>query len=681
MRLALEQMEPDKDMENFVRDYGTGDAIPDPPAFVNYNTTEAVPSGSSRPTSKPAQFSRTTQRNVLPRQPPPPPEEPFVNTAGVGANGKKGTGDSMGDIVPPSRSQNQSRASNRGQAQANGNQPANSSPPSSRQGTATSQHQPSQQGSFRPPNDPGADPIDPTAETMLKVGNSVYKVDPTNDPQQQQGGSRPVAASVQNGSIGAPEDPLLKTMVELNAASSEGNARRNSTYRHSPSDSRGQNVVARKNTTQGGTSLSPPSSSQNLANPPTSSRDYRNSAEFVVGSYPGSRPASPNPPTAALMQPPQNVASPPSGNQPVESVLSDYGRSLPGENKSISRSNSQQGAAMGMATVNANQGQAQNLARPVSRDGHPGIGAYGQHNGNQAISTSPAPQPGPNRRNSQISPAPSASGHVINRGGSITQHPTSVNSVGITLDPNGKVVNDTMADIYRQQQPQHNQPPAVQRNQNRFSNYGPSSNNQRPPYGGPPAVYQNPGQQPQGYVQPPAPASVQHMFNNPAAYPQPPPTHYPPPPPDPMYSQPQGGGYAAPGVNGAHVSRGPSLTGSYNSHLVSPPHPYGTGGRSPSPQPPQTSPTGQFTEDGRGVLFYGKYLNRDDQRSLTVTPNIVKALYDYGATIEEEFDFQAGDIIAVTATPEDGWWSGELLDEARRQRGRNVFPSNFVCLF
>jgi len=95
---------------------------------------------------------------------------------------------------------------------------------------------------------------------------------------------------------------------------------------------------------------------------------------------------------------------------------------------------------------------------------------------------------------------------------------------------------------------------------------------------------------------------------------------------------------------------------------VSPPHPYGTGGRTPSPQP-QIPPTGQFTEDGRGVLFY------------------VKALYDYAATIEEEFDFQSGDIIAVTATPEDGWWSGELLDEARRQPGRHVFPSNFVCLF
>jgi hypothetical protein len=59
----------------------------------------------------------------------------------------------------------------------------------------------------------------------------------------------------------------------------------------------------------------------------------------------------------------------------------------------------------------------------------------------------------------------------------------------------------------------------------------------------------------------------------------------------------------------------------------------------------------------------------------------VEAMYDYTATIEEEFNFQAGDIIAVTDIPDDGWWSGELLDEARREPGRHVFPSNFVRLF
>ena len=54
------------------------------------------------------------------------------------------------------------------------------------------------------------------------------------------------------------------------------------------------------------------------------------------------------------------------------------------------------------------------------------------------------------------------------------------------------------------------------------------------------------------------------------------------------------------------------------------------------------------------------------------------ALYDYQAVIDEEFDFKSGDVIAVTATPEDGWWSGTLHDTARAQSGRHIFPSNFV---
>jgi hypothetical protein len=88
-------------------------------------------------------------------------------------------------------------------------------------------------------------------------------------------------------------------------------------------------------------------------------------------------------------------------------------------------------------------------------------------------------------------------------------------------------------------------------------------------------------------------------------------------------------------------------------------------------------------ETGERILFYGTYLDHPAfEPSLNVAALcIVEALYDYTATIEEEFDFQAGDIIAVTATPDDGWWSGELLDEERRKEGRHVFPSNFVRLF
>ena len=86
MRLALERMEAEKDMENFVRDYGIGNQIPDPPAFVNYNTPDAIPFSSSRRTSRPAQFVRATQRELsLRNSAEPDSEEPSVNTAGIGA--------------------------------------------------------------------------------------------------------------------------------------------------------------------------------------------------------------------------------------------------------------------------------------------------------------------------------------------------------------------------------------------------------------------------------------------------------------------------------------------------------------------------------------------------------------------------------------------------------------------
>ena len=67
--------------------------------------------------------------------------------------------------------------------------------------------------------------------------------------------------------------------------------------------------------------------------------------------------------------------------------------------------------------------------------------------------------------------------------------------------------------------------------------------------------------------------------------------------------------------------------------------------------------------------------------SRAVEPDLVRALYDYSAATDEDLDFQAGDIIAVTETPEDGWWSGALLDDARRTPGRTAFPCNFVCLY
>ncbi|KAF5375504.1 hypothetical protein D9615_009180 [Tricholomella constricta] len=128
----------------------------------------------------------------------------------------------------------------------------------------------------------------------------------------------------------------------------------------------------------------------------------------------------------------------------------------------------------------------------------------------------------------------------------------------------------------------------------------------------------------------------------------PPPAPAPSQQPQPQYVPPPVA--SSPPIRSNRVSGPLPVPGNQWTHEESPPMPA-------PPQPPQPS------QETGGVLFY------------------VKALYDYTATIQEEFDFQTGDVIAVTATPDDGWWSGELLDEARREEGRHIFPSNFVCLF
>ena len=56
-----------------------------------------------------------------------------------------------------------------------------------------------------------------------------------------------------------------------------------------------------------------------------------------------------------------------------------------------------------------------------------------------------------------------------------------------------------------------------------------------------------------------------------------------------------------------------------------------------------------------------------------------KALNDYSATDDNDFDFKAGDIIAITHAPPGGrWWRGELLDETRRQPGRDMLLKLYV---
>ncbi|KAH9920957.1 uncharacterized protein B0H18DRAFT_880670 [Fomitopsis serialis] len=680
VRLALESMEVDRDMENFVRDYGTGSQIPDPPVFVDYSNPNTIPSSGQQITTRPAAFVRSTQRSrqAPPSPPPPQEEEPPVNMTGVGrAGGRQTDGSDVGPQGTDSR--------NGASAYVNGH--------SVSPGPGAPSRGPPSQGGMRAP-EPQADPIDPTAETMLKIGERAYPVDPSRDPQGQRGGSKVAAPRPLN--VGQDDDPLAQQMVALQKGG--GSTRRQSQYQPQGAYPTSTPSPTKRDATANKLSPPPDGSSRSGRR---NSVDYRRSAEIVVGAPPASdrRSTSPNP-YPKHMLPPSNVG--PSGNLPVQEILHDYEQSFPGERKSISRPGSRPGSVIGLPGQGPSPSQSQiQSTRPMS--GQAGIGAQGRSPSPQPFappsrSTSPAvPQP-PNARRLSTSrvPPPSMNGapaghHATSSVSSVRpgtgtiqvpqpsaqhQRPTSPNSVGIVLDPTGRVALDEMASRYQPpppQQPQYGRPPQQQ---------PPATQVQRQP------TYNTPG-----YPQQPVAGHVQQPSHGPPVpYGGPPqtiaaPNYYPPQPPPPQqqygqqppppvqYQQPhqQQPSYQQP--NGYQSGVVPSQQRTPSGYFGQ--DPYGqqqqqqyrapSPARAPSPQPPPGQapppPTGAYTEDGRGILFY------------------VKAMYDYQATIEEEFDFQAGDIIAVTATPEDGWWSGELLDEQRRQPGRHVFPSNFVCLF
>ena len=758
-------MELEREMEGFVRDYGTGNQIPDPPAFVNYQTPDAIPSASARPTTRPAQFTRSTTREIPMRQNSvPADDEPMTNTAGVGAGG----GSRRTDTHLQRESVDLSRQPTRSSQQPPQQVPYTNGTSLHRSGSSVSPSPPSNNSQQvlqrrltasaqsaqlqRVLQDPHAETIDPTAETYIKVGNNAYKVDLSKDPQKQPGASvRNSITSPTRQNNGTTVDPLMKHLEELqNTVSTTGSGRRNTLVGintkppATPEQKPGHISLpasGRLGSAGGGSSslapITTPSSGgsgpqqQNRA--PTPVRDYQSPAQEVVGVHPSaSRPTSPNPPTAAFMVPKSSI--PPSGSEIVSEVLADYQQSLPGEHKSTSRDDSNSRAHTPSSSL-AQNNQGQNLVRPSSQLGHAGIGAHGSR------SNSPQPQP--------VSRGPSpASNHMRNSlmqppnpGGQGVMRAPSPNAVGIALDPSGRVLHDEMAQRYQQQQqhvPQQLQrqplppqtqhpaynpppPPAQQQQQQRRVSYvgapPPVPHGMVPPAAPvpyavtpPPNNYHTPSPQP-SYAQPSAP--LQPSYSTPTVQYQPPSQllqqqqqpRYQQQQQPPQQVQPQAG------YNKVNIQRNPSLA-----HYNAPPpqqvqqpqqimavqqqarvtnmqpqvqqpryqqqqqpqygyHDPASTQRSPSPVPPP-----QPTEDFNRILFYGK-LSIFSIICCFLIIRLVKALYDYSATIEEEFDFQAGDIIAVTATPDDGWWSGELLDENRRQKGRNVFPSNFVCLF
>ncbi|KAK7057809.1 SH3 domain-containing protein [Favolaschia claudopus] len=79
------------------------------------------------------------------------------------------------------------------------------------------------------------------------------------------------------------------------------------------------------------------------------------------------------------------------------------------------------------------------------------------------------------------------------------------------------------------------------------------------------------------------------------------------------------------------------------------------------PQPEERQTQGRRkTADGRTILHY------------------VRAAWDFKGEYQDELDFKAGDIIAVTDTSDKDWWSGELLEASKRVPGKHLFPCNYT---
>lgn len=708
-------MEPDKDVENFVRDYNTGSQIPDPPAFVDYNTLEAGQQ-PTRPSWRPANFARSTNRAVdIPLKQPLPAEEVVTpGQAGIGAGG--GRSENGGSSRPGSA------VANRPPSAAGNGIPPTGANPSARNvrpspassGAITTQHGTSRQGSLPTASQPGqsqpplmpsaplsaskgpspssrpsqsqdahSEPIDPRADTMLKVGDNAYRVNLREDPQLGLANSSgPVG-----GSIGEQDDPLAKQEMALREAS-RGGARRGNDRPSNGVPRRGNDTSQPSGT--GAPSSTPVASGSGSSGPVivggTSSsgvKNYQAQAGSAISGPPPSaaHAASPNPPTASFMIPPGNRSTSPI---PVEEVVSTYQQHFPGERRSlsISRQNSVNGRRDGEQSVIGGSGSG-SKARPVSpaREGHPGIGAHGS-------SRSPSPQPVSRPVSSASNPALQSQQHQqLNYHHPVQQGPLRATSpLGIAIDAAGRVAQDSLAErMYNQQNSNMQQEPQ------RTSYYGSQGPLPGPPPGHP--LGPTPGSPlRQTYDTFTTPAEVGGMYSQPPQqrqYPQapPPPQIFPPQPQqvaarqpapsqfynphapqnlprqgtasslyNPYSTAPQPGAQSSSGVplnqpqypaqqppqqqaqfgypdQSQHQARQPY--GGYNQHATHAPNGYQPAVRSgdleppqgyaqqppqsyrvPSPAPVRRSPspavsaasnppTGQYTEDGQGVLFYG----------------------------------------------------------------------------
>ena len=56
----------------------------------------------------------------------------------------------------------------------------------------------------------------------------------------------------------------------------------------------------------------------------------------------------------------------------------------------------------------------------------------------------------------------------------------------------------------------------------------------------------------------------------------------------------------------------------------------------------------------------------------------VRAISNYTGSDDKDLTFSVGDVIEVSKTSNDGWWTGKLVNSRKRQRNGRLFPANLV---
>lgn len=431
IRVALDHLEPERDIENFVRNYDTGNQIPDPPQLTGSMPQHGTVQKSTL-TVRYAHFPRSSQRTNLMQQllqqhDPGQEYEPVdAGEAGIGAGGRGRVG-SSGSVVSEPDGTSRSRAQSR----------PNSGGPDitallNRNGV---QHAPSSsnlRSAFKPHLDPHAEPIDPTHQQMLLVRENAFKVDPSKDPQ--------TTSESGPGLVSAP--PISQFYMQRD-------------YR---------------------------SSAEILVGP---------SPDPVGPISPAKSRRSSSPPTASFMRPPR---SGPSSTDPVKEIIDNYGQSFPNERRasglfsrnspgassgSNSDAESRNGAGHAPLKSGSNfhagaQSQddvasfAERLSRSGSREEHPGVRTGLRSLGpqlptNNGFLNPYSPISGPSLAPNSSPSAGQPNGSVGGRPGFASASPVpgpggeEVNVVRVSVpfgtvsDASGRVMRDDLADHYAPQ--------------------------------------------------------------------------------------------------------------------------------------------------------------------------------------------------------------------------------------